>query len=235
MYLNTKRNLDRSILFMLEFSYNATNICTEEPNVKLYIAPQESRVVDRIEYFGTIESNSRHWKLLKIIGFNLDLEIKVEALKTKTNDTSITYKMHCNAIIDKSFIPIVLGSISIFLVILVVVITVVYEIKIKSTFSKTKISMNKNSLDEVDIGKNTIQNEYDVPMIEKAMENDYDDAIDVDAIEESAYTTNLANQEMDTISKKDDTSSDMMDDENTSIFQDDNGETFFVMKDFREI
>ena len=95
--------------------------------------------------------------------------------------------------------------------------------------------MNKNSLDEVDIGKNTIQNEYDVPMIEKAMENDYDDAIDVDAIEESAYTTNLANQDMDTISKKDDNSSDMMDDDNTSIFHDDNGETFFVMKDFREI
>ena len=235
MYLNTERNLDRSILFMLEFSYNGTNICTEEPNVKLYIAPQESRVVDRIEYFGTIKSHSRHWKLLKIIGFNLDLEIKVEALKTKTNDSSLTYKMHCNANIDKSFIPIVLGSISIFLVILVVVITVVYEINIKSTCSKTKISMNKNSLDEVDIGKNTIQNEYDVPMIEKEMENDYDDAIDVDAIEESAYTTNLANQEMNIISKKDDSLSDLMDDDNTSIFQDDNGETFFVMKDFREI
>ena len=235
MYLNTERNLDRSILFMLEFSYNATNICSEEPNVNLYIAPQESRVVDRIEYFGKIKSNSRHWKLLRIIGFNLDLEIKVETLKPKTNDSSLTYTMDCSANIDISFIPIVVGSISIVLVILVLVIIVGYKIYIKNTCSQKKISRNKNNLDEVDIGKNTIQNEYDIPMIEKSMENDYDDAIDVDAIEESAYTTNLANQDMNTISKRDDCSSDRMDDDNTSIFQDDNGEKFYVMKDFREI
>ena len=136
---------------------------------------------------------------------------------------------------DRTFIPIVVGSISIFLVIFVLVVIVVYKINSKNTCSQTKISLNKNSLDEVDIGKNTIQNEYDVPMIEKSIENDYDDAIDVDAIEESAYTTNLANQDMNTVSKRDDCSSDMKDEDNTSIFQDDNGETFFVMKDFREI
>ena len=251
--LDMKEGSDHSISLVFEVSSNISKFCSKEPNARLYVALQESQVIDRMEYFGDIKPNTRHWRFIKVVGFESGFEIKFDTWKPEVTklmnksaikleeDGLFEYKLTCNQNFDQSihqnhvyFIPIMVGSISIFLIVFLVIIVIVSIVRTNHKSSKQKIHINDNKFDETDIGRNTVQNEYDVPVMEKSTDNEYDDCIDVDAIEESAYCTNLPNKGFDSRSNIKCSSTNLLiDHDNISMFQDENGETLFVMKDFQ--
>ena len=106
------------------------------------------------------------------------------------------------------------------LIILILVMATVFKLTKKYSPRKRKISTKDSAQDVVDAAdRETFQNEYDLPMIEKSIDNEYDDAIDVDAIEESAYTTHIPEQDNSTpVEKECCSSSNTIEDDNTFTF-----------------
>ena len=180
--------------FIIEIPDN-NSPCPRGEHAKLYVAIQEATVITNLELFGKIRIDTWNWKGININGFKSGFEVMMETILVKHaqmryNSSIIdidaaNFHLKCQQHPARNDSKNVLHSTLIFTIVVVLVIicltllvVMVYKMARKKSTKKGKTMPIANVAD----GNHESS---------KSSDEYYDDAIDVDAIEESAYATEL--------------------------------------------
>ena len=237
-----------SIALIIELPENKDDMCLLKENARLYVAAKESRFVENLEFFGKINPSPRYWYGIKIIGFELGVKVKVETVISKheqeANISSILVKdmsdrnnleIECHRLTLNTKIkdtPYLNTHYSILIITIPAIIGFVLVLSMIILAYKLR---RKPSPVHVDVSSSISfdPNSSRLNQVSKPCYNDYDDCIDIDAIEESVYATTEHPEGINHhLPSRSHLSNNPSENNGTTTYLDTHGESVYVMTEF---